>query len=188
MDLKLKLNTLRNELACTIDYFEKKQKKTKKRANTVKFTSVTFSALITVVLGLNSGDLIETFRMIAILLGSVVTIINAIDAFYNFGALWVKNTVTLARLRELKRELDFYAAGSESNDISQTKLDEYLNKMQQILKDDITQWLRIRQKVDSTEQNKQISNSENADPLNIDVNSFRNKKILNKETSSENNN
>lgn len=30
MDLKLKLNTLRNELACTIDYFEKKQKKTKK--------------------------------------------------------------------------------------------------------------------------------------------------------------
>lgn len=175
MDLKLKLDTLRSELNLSICYFEKKQKKTKKRANAVKFTSVTFSALITVVLGLNSGDLAETFRMVALLLGAVVTIINAIDAFYNYGALWVKNTITLAKLRELRRELEFYAAGYENTDISEAKLNEYLDRMQQILKDDIKQWLRIRQKVGSTEQNRQ---AENKEELNIDINGFRNNKDL----------
>lgn len=171
--MKLKLDILRSELNCTIGYFEKKQRKTKKRANAVKFTSVTFSALITVVLGLNSGDLVETFRTIAILLGAVVTIINAIDAYYNYSALWIKNTVTLARLRELKRELEFYAAGYENTDISEGKLDEFLSKMQKILRDDIKQWLRIREKVDSTEQNKQFENTEQ---LKIDINNFGDKK------------
>lgn len=176
MDLKQKLDTLRNELNFSIEYFEYKHKKTKTRVNVVKITSVTFSVLITVVLGLNSENLVETFKNIAIVLGAVVTIINAVDAFYNYGALWVKNAVTLSKLRELKRELDFYAAGCEPEDISESKLNEFLNKLQQILKDDIKQWLRIREKVNAMEQNKEDGK---IDELTINPEDFRNKLVNN---------
>lgn len=155
MNLSLKLNTLKGEVDGSIKYFQHKHTKTKIRAQVIKITSVTFSALITVVLGVNAGNLSEVFRNIAIVLGAVVTIINAVDAFYNYGALWVKNALTLAKLKELKRELEFYSAGCVPEDISQDKLNKYMNQLQKILKDDIKQWLRIRERVNSADQGKE---------------------------------
>jgi hypothetical protein len=155
MDYKAKLNILRGEIDCTIKYFSHKQSKTKHRANIVKISSVCFSAAITVILGLNSArDTSELFINIALVLGSVVTIINAVDAFYGFNSLWIKNTVTLAKLRELKRKVEFYGAGRENEDISEDGLSKFLEEFHQILKDDINQWLRIREKVNSVEKGK----------------------------------
>lgn len=88
----------------------------------------------------------------------------------------MKNAVTLSKLRELKRELDFYAAGCEPEDISESKLNEFLNKLQQILKDDIKQWLRIREKVNAMEQNKEDGK---IDELTINPEDFRNKLVNN---------
>jgi hypothetical protein len=157
MDYKAKLDTLKKELDCTIGYFSKKHMKTKHRANIVKISSVCFSAAITVILGLNSArNTSEIYMDIALVLGSVVTIINAVDAFYGFGSLWIKNTVTLARLRELRRKVEFYAAGRENQDISESELGKFLEELQQILKDDINQWLRIREKVNSMEKISKI--------------------------------
>ncbi|MCM8709845.1 DUF4231 domain-containing protein [Clostridium sp. SYSU_GA19001] len=194
MDLKQKLDTLLRELDCSIAYFAAKHKKTKLRANIIKITSVTFSALITVVLGLNSGYLVDVFRNMAIILGAVVTIINAVDAYYNFGALWVKNTITLSKLRELKRELYFYASGRNSEDITESILNEYLDKMQKILRDDIRQWIRIRERINSSDQNKEESKASTSidanihtktDELIIDPDKFRVKKNTDEHSEAE---
>jgi hypothetical protein len=155
MDYKAKLDILRNELECSIKFFQRKHRMTKHRANIIKAISVCFSAMITVILGLSSGRQNQDLLMdIALFMGSVVTIINAADAFYGYGALWIKNSVTLAKLRELRRKVEFYGAGREISDISEVELSKYLDELQQILKDDINQWLRIREKVNSIDQNK----------------------------------
>jgi hypothetical protein len=155
MDCKAKLNILRAELDCTIKYFVHKHLNTKHRANIVKISSICFSAAITVILGLNNAtDTSELFINIALILGSAVTIINTVDAFYGFSSLWIKNTVTLAKLRELRRKIEFYGAGREDEDISEVELSKFLEEFQQILKDDINQWLRIREKVNSMEKSK----------------------------------
>jgi hypothetical protein len=118
---------------------------------------VCFGAAVTVILGLNhSGEAPQLFMDIALILGSLVTVFNAVDAFYGFGALWIKNTVTLAKLRELRRKISFYVAGREEEDVSEDELIKFLEELQQILKDDINQWLRIREKVNSQEKIKSL--------------------------------
>jgi hypothetical protein len=157
MDYKAKINILKSELDCTITYFKRKHMRTKHRANLAKISSVCFSAAITVILGLNSAkDASELYMDVALILGSLVTVINAVDAFYGFSSLWIKNTVTLARLRELKRKVEFYEAGRENDDFSDREINKLLEDLQQILKDDINQWLRIREKVNSMEKISKI--------------------------------
>ena len=155
MDLKAKMDTLMSEIDCAINFFQIKHKKTKRKAYAIKISSVCFSVLITVVLGLSiNEDLGDLVKNIALVLGAIVTIINAVDAFYNYGALWIKNTVTLSKLRELRRKIEFYSAGCDPADFSEKKLNEFLHELQKISKDDIKEWLRIRENVSRTEDKK----------------------------------
>jgi hypothetical protein len=151
VDYKAKVTVLDTELNCIISYFKRKHMKTKHRSNIVKISSICFSAAITVILGLNSTkNASELFSDISLILGALVTVINAIDAFYGFSSLWVKNTITLARLRELKRKVELYEAGREDKDFHEEDINKLVEELQQILKDDINQWLRIREKIEST--------------------------------------
>ncbi|ERI93963.1 hypothetical protein HMPREF1982_01271 [Clostridiales bacterium oral taxon 876 str. F0540] len=137
-------------------YFKSKHRRTKNRAYAIKITSVCFSALITVILGLSaSGSLLDIFKDIALVLGAAVTIINAVDAFYNYGALWIKNAVTLSKLRELNIKIEMYSVGCEDTELSEKKINEFIGEFQRILKDDMKEWLRIREKVGRMEDNKE---------------------------------
>lgn len=154
MDIQHKLINLKREIDFNIVFFNKKHSRTKHRAYAIKISSVAFSALITVLLGISSGSLDIIFKNLAIVLGAVVTIINAVDAFYNYNGLWIKNTLTLSKLLELKREVEFYSSGFENDDISEEKLNKYMDELQQILREDIKQWLRIRERANNSEQGK----------------------------------
>lgn len=154
MDLQAKLANLKAGIDCNIKFFNKKHSRTKHRSYGLKIASVAFSALITVLLGVSSGTLETMFKNVTIVLGAGVTIINAIDAFYNYNGLWIKNTLTLSKLMELKREVDFYSSGCKTEDISEERLNKYMNELQQILKDDIKQWLRIRERANNSEQGR----------------------------------
>jgi hypothetical protein len=154
MDVQAKLTNLKNEIDYNIKYFNRKHSRTKHRAYSIKIASVGFSALITVLLGVSSPNFETMFKNLTIVLGACVTIINAIDAFYNYNGLWIKNTITLSKLMELKRELEFYSAGCILDDICEEKLNKYMNELQQILKEDIKQWLRIRERASNSEQGK----------------------------------
>lgn len=158
MDLKEKLNLLLTEIDSNIIYFNQKHKWTKRRATAIKISSVTFSAFITVLLGLEMGDLAYLLKNAAIVLGALVTIINAVDAFYNYNALWVKNTITMTKLKELKREILYYSAGCGECDMSESKLNRYMNELQRILKEDVKQWTRIRERALNPEQEKDPAN------------------------------
>jgi len=156
LNLQAKFNTFQEEMNCSISYFEDKHKRTKNRAYGIKITSVCFSALITVVLGLSvSKNLLDLFRNIALILGAAVTIINAVDAFYNYGALWIKNAVTLSKLRELKIKSEMYSAGCQDSDLSEKKINEFIGEFQKILKEDMKEWLRIREKAGRMEDIKE---------------------------------
>lgn len=154
MDLQAKLHNLKAGIDCNIMFFNKKHSRTKHRSYGLKIASVAFSAFITVLLGLSSGSLETMFKNVSIVLGAGVIIINAIDAFYNYNGLWIKNTVTLSKLMELKREVEFYSSGCKTEDISEERLNKYMNELQQILKDDIKQWLRIRERANNSEQGR----------------------------------
>ena len=87
----------------------------------------------------------NVFQGLALVLGATITILNAIEAFYDHRSLWIRETVTLARLRSLKAELDFAGAGLEGEQMDESSLKKFMRRYENILQDDLKAWLKLRE-------------------------------------------
>lgn len=111
----------------------------------LKILSVSFAAMITVLLGLQGLGQVETIlKNVALMLGASITVINAFEAFYDHRSLWINQTVTLSLLQNLRRDINFYASGMESTEIEIKKLEEFKERYNSILQDDLRDWLKLR--------------------------------------------
>jgi hypothetical protein len=86
----------------------------RRRAGAIKIATMTFSSAITVLLGLDMAGLGSFFNPLALVLGGLVTLLNALDPFFNFRALWVEHEAALARFQHIKDQLGFLLAGTEA--------------------------------------------------------------------------
>ncbi|MCA9946679.1 MAG: SLATT domain-containing protein, partial [Anaerolineales bacterium] len=94
---------------------------------------------------------------IALVLGASITVINALDAFYDYRSLWIRRTVNLARLKNLKREMDFYSTGAKPGEYEYDQITKFKNSLNQILQDDLKEWLKLRSGAgDQSEINSQV--------------------------------
>jgi hypothetical protein len=156
MDINQRAEVLRKEIEESIKFYKQKHTKSKKKAYAFKIMSVTFSAVVTVLLGLNIDSLNGLLKNIALVMGALATIISSVETFYDARSLWVKNTVTLLKLKELKRNVEFCLAGLEADSIDPCKLKKYMEELQHIIRSDLNEWLRIREKVrDKEEKNEE---------------------------------
>jgi hypothetical protein len=155
MEQKSKCEMLIKEIENSIDYFTGKHKKTKKKAYILRISTVAFGAIITTLLGLNIGSLGNLFKNTALILSAFVTIFNAVDGFYDYSALWAKSAVTLVKLQELRVKVMFYVSGRKTEEIENNKVERYMEQFHHILRDDLREWLRIREKVSSREEKRE---------------------------------
>jgi len=81
---------------------------------------------------------------VALALGALVTVLAAMEAFFNHRGLWVSRTVTVRRLEELRRHVDYRLAGLNDGEISPQLVDELLAELDHIVADDHKAWLRLR--------------------------------------------
>ena len=146
MDTDEKLKFIEDELNERIERQSRRRNGDKRRALGYKAIAVCFSAAITILLGVRvvDGTLIEIFRDVALVLGAMTTVVNAIDAFYDYRSLWVRRTLLVARLSSLRREVLFYALQPEQGELHARKLDEFRKRLDQILDDDLQDWLKLR--------------------------------------------
>lgn len=146
MNISERLIYLQSEMDKTISSFKSDRQHDRMMAFRLKISSILFASIITILLGLKVDSFwSELFKNIALILGSVITVINAVDAFYNHRSLWIRRTVTLVRLYDLKRNLSFYISGLEQGEINSERIDEYLFSFHQILNDDLNAWLKLRE-------------------------------------------
>ncbi|MGH1276639.1 SLATT domain-containing protein [Bacillus cereus] len=152
MDKQRKLDFLTKEINSNIDFFEGRRVKNKKKAFRLKMFSIFASALITLLLGLKTlqNSYITDFTL---LLSVLITVFNGIDGFYNHKELWAKDVITLSRLRELKREIEFFAAGEVSEGLSIEELTSYKEKLQNICNEDVITWSNLKEEQVSTKVN-----------------------------------
>ncbi|HDR7431267.1 SLATT domain-containing protein [Bacillus toyonensis] len=152
MDKQRKLDFLTKEINSNIDFFEERRVKNKKKAFRLKMFSIFASALITLLLGLKTfqNSYITDFTL---LLSVLITVFNGIDGFYNHKELWTKDVITLSRLRELKREIEFFAAGEVSEGLSIEELISYKEKLQNICNEDVITWSNLKEEQGSTKVN-----------------------------------
>ncbi len=101
---------------------------------------------ITILLGLKFPDtqLRAELSDIALVLGGLITVLSAYEAFFDPRSLWVRETVTFARLKDLQRDLRFWAAGLEDEEADPKELERYKRRLDRILEESLKYWMKIR--------------------------------------------
>ena len=77
------------------------------------------------------------FKIIALVLSSILLIFNGAAAFLNYKKLYEQRTKTLINLLTLKREFIFKVQYSDL----ESDLDEICSKLQNILEEDLDLWI-----------------------------------------------
>ena len=145
MKIDEKLNLLKKELDNRINSIKKKRERNKNMAFGLKILSVAFAAMITIFLGLKGMSQNETtLKDLALVLGASLTVINAYEAFFDHRALWIRETVTLSQLYNLKQDIDFYTIGAEPSEIEIERLEGFKERFSRILQNDLNEWLKLR--------------------------------------------
>jgi len=146
MNPEEKLKYLENEIDSRIKDFTHKRIRDKNKAFGIKIFAVVLAATITVLLGLKVDEtLTKVFQNIALVFGATITILNAVEAFYDHRSLWIRRTVTLAHLFDLERDLRLYIAGTEQAEIDPKVLNRLADRYDRILADDLKAWLKLRE-------------------------------------------
>ena len=122
--------------------------KNKKFALSLKISSVAFSAVVTVCLGLNLASAAQTtLKNVALGLSAIITVVGAYEAFFDPRAIWIRETIVYTKLRNLKREYEFWAAGCDGDTLEPAeaeKLDRFKDQLDQILIESLKNWMKIR--------------------------------------------
>ena len=118
----------------------------KREAFQLRIVSVILAALITVLLGLKfrNDALTAWFSNIALVLGAAISVLSAYEAFFDPRALWVRETVTFARLKDLQRDVRFWTSGVDPGAVRPEMLEMFKRRLDAILEDTLKYWMKIR--------------------------------------------
>ncbi len=130
--------------------FGKECQSNKRVALRLKISSVCLSAVVTVWLGLKFSivaGLETTLSNLALAVSAVITVVGAYEAFFDPRALWIRETIVYTKLRNLKRDYEFWAAGCDGDilePVDAAKLVRFKQNLDQILVDSLKNWMKIR--------------------------------------------
>jgi hypothetical protein len=141
-----RLTWLQAEVDDLVKRYQKESAQHKKEAVRLRIMSVLLAALITVLLGLKLQNtaLTEDLSNVALILSAAITVLSAYEAFFDPRARWVRETVTFARLKDLQRDLRFWASGQDPETIDAEALGRFKSKLDTVLEDTLKYWMKIR--------------------------------------------
>jgi hypothetical protein len=133
------------------DGFGKECHNNKKVALRLRISSVLLSAIVTVCLGLKLAKNWDGWQIpltnVALFLSAIITVLGAYEAFFDPRAIWIRETIVYTKLRNLKREFEFWAAGCDAETLEPAdakKLEAFKQKLDQILVESLKNWMKIR--------------------------------------------
>ncbi len=142
--LREKSDWLSKRIEDSIKRVESKSNKFKKTSSLIKIATIIFAGLITIFLGFKNQCYEETFKMIAFILGAVITVLNGLEPFFNFRLFWIEHEEAEYKFRRLRDEYGFYLSGLNDNDLKHEELSKYEKKFQEIWDNLSMKWLSYR--------------------------------------------
>ncbi|MFQ5604438.1 MAG: DUF4231 domain-containing protein [bacterium] len=130
--LEVKIDFIKKEIESAIRKFNKKQRRNSKFGYIVKMLALTFSAIVTILLGLNLEPA-TIFKNIALVISACTGVVAGISAFFDFNELSIKYKDTVDKLELLKVKLNYIELDRDHVDfatIDKIK-DNYLRVLQQ---------------------------------------------------------
>lgn len=128
--IQVKAKCLQEEIDRALKHTRQQRRKNQKRASAIKLATLLFSAAATILLGLQFSRFEGYFKQIAFVLGAVVTLLNALEPYFNFRALWIEHEQALADFYQIKDDLSFYLGGVKPEDIDAEVLNKFHSQYQ----------------------------------------------------------
>ena len=136
---------LRAELDRQHGFFGRRRLRDKRQAFALQMGTVTLSAAITVLLGIQVSSASRTvLSNVALALGAIITVMSAAEAFFNHRGLWIARTTTVRNLDELRRKLDRHEAEIADGCTPRDTTNDLLAELEYILRADHDAWSRLR--------------------------------------------
>jgi hypothetical protein len=140
-----KLDYLDKEVKELIEDTDRHRRKEKRIAFWLRIAIVAFSGAITVLLGLQVAEQISRwFSNVALVLGAAITVLSAVDAFYNYRALWIHRTIHLNNLNDLRRRIHYAKNGKVDEEWRASQCEILLVELRRILADGLQAWRQLR--------------------------------------------
>lgn len=164
-DLDARWRFVRGEVDRQLALFGRRRRRDKRKAFGLQMATVTLSATITVLLGLRTSDATRTWLLnIALVIGALITVLAAAEAFFTHRRLWVLRTATVRRLETLSRHVDFHAAGVGMQATDAGALDACMTELDSIIADDQKGWQHLHESPAATRQSRFVDVAEPPQP------------------------
>jgi hypothetical protein len=150
--LQDKATQLQQELEAGIQHARAKKRSSQLRASVIKLAIIFFSGLATVLLGLQIPSVEGTLKQIAFALGAIVTMLNAVEPFFNYRALWVEHESALAGFYRIRRDLVYYLRGLPTDQLDGKVLKKFHDQYQAVWDQLSTAWIGYRRAKDPEKQ------------------------------------
>jgi len=145
VDSAIQFGWLHQELNRQLSAYRRRRKRDKRKAFALQMATVTLSASITVLLGLRTaGTTQQRLADIALILGAIITVLAAAEAFFAHRGLWILRTQTVRHLETLARHLDYQQTRPGGRPLEPNVLDRYASELDDILNEDHTRWQQLR--------------------------------------------
>jgi hypothetical protein len=107
----------------------------------VRLGSLVLAAASTVVLGIKA---IPAQAEIALPMVALVTMLGALESFFNWRSRWVLMEEAQYHLNRLRDEMDYYLMVTPSDGLQRDKLDQFFEQQQLIWNDVSRRWIEFR--------------------------------------------
>lgn len=145
-----KVELLQRFIKSSIDDVGRKRKLNQRRATIVKVLILSLSGGATILLGLNLGPAAELpLKNVAFALSSLVTLLNALEPFYNYRALWVEHERANAAFFQVKDRLTYYVSGRSDDELEAAELRKFYDEYERVWSSLSQAWTQLRQQYDA---------------------------------------
>lgn len=136
--LELEKEAFEKELDKLIDDFSNKRNMYHRKHNQLCWVNVVLNAALSFSVGISFIEEIALlFKVVALVLSSVLFVINGAMSFLNYKNMYEQRTKTLVELYALRREYRFSVKYSDIRKDFETVKD----KLQSIMQEDLTEWI-----------------------------------------------
>ena len=131
----------RDLVSSDMDWADSRKARFRMRASCAKAAALTLTGASTVVLGIPA---IPGRAAIALPMVALVTLISALEPFFNWRSRWVLMEETQYRLNRIRDEMDYYLVTTPAADLDRDRLHGFFTEQQDIWHDVSRQWVEFR--------------------------------------------
>jgi hypothetical protein len=137
---------LRNEIEGAIRQTGYNKWRNQKKATYIKLGTLVFSTAATILLGLKGLGAEESFKNMAFALSASVTLLTALEPFFNFRSFWVEHEIAQGRFIGLRNDLEYYLAGADAMPPDEVRLTTFHDNYNKIWADLNAVWAENRRR------------------------------------------